>query len=970
MKKSESIIERIATAQRESSTILDLSTHMGGRSEALVTIPKEIFELTQLETLNLAGNKISSIPKEIIKLRNLKELILSGNLIISLPEEIGQLSNLTLLLLEGNPFTNIPDWIVNLSKINHFSFGSKELLTVPHWITKMSNLISLTINGLQRDTLPEWIGQMQNMKRLNLACNDLIDLPVWMFQLEKLEELSLSANQLTSLPYSIVQMRKLKRIDLWVNQLTEVPDFIHELTGLVELYLGGNKLSDIPFALSDLHNLEVLDLSNNRFTSIPDSVYLIKKLKNLDLSNAHAWSYNRMKEGEFSCQNEIKTISTRILKLSNLQRLNITRNPIEVPPPEVVEKGLAAINGYFRQIETEGIDHLYEAKLLILGEGGSGKTTLAKKIENFNYSLQDEKSTQGIDVIRWTFPMEEGRTFQVNVWDFGGQEIYHATHQFFLTKRSLYALVADTRKEDTDFYYWLNVVELLSDNSPLLIIKNEKQDRHREISERQLRGQYTNLKEVLTTNLASNRGLPEVLREIKHYICQLSHIGSPLPKTWVKVREALEGNPRDIISFDEYLDICQQNGFDQLKDKLQLSSYLHDLGVCLHFQEDPLLRKTMILKPKWGTDAVYKVLDNKSVIQNSGRFTQADLATIWKDPEYSTMQHELLQLMINFKLCYKIPSTINTYIAPQLLSDNQPDYDWNESDNLMLRCTYEFMPKGILTQLIVKMHPLISNQMLVWKSGVVLENDHTKAEIIEYYGKREIRIRVVGQHKKELMTIVMYELDIIHNSYRGLKFSKLIPCNCKTCKMSQSPFFYSFETLRKFIEDSQGLIQCQKSYEMVNVWRLIDDVVDRKQLNKEGELKFGKGFIFQGAIGQVVIQQTEGGDMNIQKSQNRITEPIEKNEVTSKSAWGNGLFYLLTFLSVITGVGILAKSLPFYILPIVLISGIIFVPLIGALQLRQDDRLSEKSFTDLMKLFVGQLPLIGKISAQFQKSNK
>ena len=34
------------------------------------------------------------------------------------------------------------------------------------------------------------------------------------------------------------------------------------------------------------------------------------------------------------------------------------------------------------------------------------------------------------------------------MWDFGGQEIYHATHQFFLTRRSLYVLVDDTRKDD------------------------------------------------------------------------------------------------------------------------------------------------------------------------------------------------------------------------------------------------------------------------------------------------------------------------------------------------------------------------------------------------------------------------------------------------------------------------------------------------------------------------------------------
>ena len=57
-------------------------------------------------------------------------------------------------------------------------------------------------------------------------------------------------------------------------------------------------------------------------------------------------------------------------------------------------------------------------------------------------SKQWNNGIPGIDVIEWHFGMEGGQDFGVNMWDFGGQEIYHATHQFFLTKRSLYALVA------------------------------------------------------------------------------------------------------------------------------------------------------------------------------------------------------------------------------------------------------------------------------------------------------------------------------------------------------------------------------------------------------------------------------------------------------------------------------------------------------------------------------------------------
>ena len=40
-------------------------------------------------------------------------------------------------------------------------------------------------------------------------------------------------------------------------------------------------------------------------------------------------------------------------------------------------------------------------------------------------------------------------------------------------------------------------------------------------------------------------------------------------------------------------------------------------------------------------------------------------------------------------------------------------------------------------------------------------------------------------------------------------------------------YFYKFEILQQFVKDRQSTIQCQKSYQMVNVLGLIDDVMDR-----------------------------------------------------------------------------------------------------------------------------------------------
>ena len=649
-----------------------------------------------------------------------------------------------------------------------------------------------------------------------------------MGNLNNLTWLDLSNNQLSSLPESLGNLNNLIWLDLSNNQLSSLPKYLGNLNNLIWLYLGYNQLSSLSESLGNLNNLTWLYLEYNQLSSLPESLGNLTGLIGLGLG-----------------KNQLSNLPESLGNLTNLTWLDVGYNPLVNPPIGILNRGTKAIKNYLRQLKEEGEYYIYEAKLLIVGEAGAGKTTLANKIKNHQYQLQENQaSTEGIDVIKWSFPIldkeKNQRKFKVNIWDFGGQEIYHATHQFFLTKRSLYTLVADSRKEDTDFYYWLNVVELLSDNSPLLIIKNEKQDRQREINERALRGRFTNLKETIATNLKNNRGLEEILTNVKHYIQNLPHIGETLPKTWVKVRETLENDQRNYISLQEYLDICEANGFKRLKDKLQLSGYLHDLGVCLHFQdeEDSLLSKTVILKPEWGTDAVYKVLDSKQVINNQGCFTRNELKNIWHEAKYALMRGELLELMKKFQLCYEIPDRQDTFIAPQLLSDNQPEYDWNESHNLILRYAYpDFMPKGIISRFIVVMHEYIDQQKYVWKSGVILKKDNTntKAEVIENYGKREIRIRVIGENKRNYMTIVTHELDKINDSYKRLKYQKLIPCNCEDCKYSQKPYFYSFKELQN-LNNKRDDTLCQCSGYMVNIRNLIDDVIIRNKLDRDDNL--------------------------------------------------------------------------------------------------------------------------------------
>ncbi|MEO1394637.1 MAG: COR domain-containing protein [Cyanobacteria bacterium J06634_5] len=704
------------------------------------------------------------------------------------------------------------------------------LSELPPEIGQLTSLAYLDLSYNQLTTLPESVRQLTSLTSLNLRANQLTTLPESVGQLTSLTSLDLSSNQLTTLPESVGQLTSLTSLDLRANQLTTLPESVGQLTSLTTLYLSSNQLTTLPESVGQLTNLTTLYLSSNQLTTLPESAGQLTSLTTLYLR-----------------YNQLTTLPNCFQVFKRLETLDLRGNPLPIPPeilgPKEIYMGSSSasktIDFYFSLQKETGSVPLYEAKLILVGEGGAGKTSLAKKIDDDDYPLpKDEKTTEGIDVIRWEFPLANGNTFRVNIWDFGGQEIYHATHQFFLTKRSLYLLVADDRRENTDFYYWLKIVELLSDSSPVLVIKNEKQDRQCEIDEGLFKSQFNNLKDYYPTNLEDNRGLQKIKDAIQFHISQLPHIGNPLPKIWVRVRSTLENYAQNCntITLDTYFSICRQNGFTDKAKMLSLSSYLHDLGVCLHFQDDKLLKRTVILRPEWATTAVYKVADSDTVRENKGRFTEADAAEIWIDSDYSDLCDELLQLMMRFKLAYELPNKPGHYIAPQLLPINRPQYDWDTNDNLVLRYHYDFMPKGILTRFIVETHPLIEHQDRVWKNGVVLKDNWAQAEITENYPKNEINVKVSGSNKKPLLEKVRYELWKIHQSYERLQYQELIPCNCTKCKTNLDPERYDYTLLAQFITDKNYSIQCRKSYQSIDVRHLMSDILSESLATPEEKL--------------------------------------------------------------------------------------------------------------------------------------
>ena len=662
--------------------------------------------------------------------------------------------------------------------------------------------------------------------------------------------------KLNTIPDAIFKLKHLKKLSLSNNQIKIIPNEVDKLENLWFLDLSHNEITTIPEAVTKLRWLEFIKLNNNQLKSIPDSIGQLTSLDRLYLAD-----------------NQITSIPATILDLYRLTDFYVKNNPIHSPPPEILNLSeprgrvdIPKMRSYFRQIIDEGEDFFFEAKLIIIGNPRVGKTSLAGKILNPKKPLpHSENTTRGIDIHEWDFPLSSEilkqhdaqrnnkKNFNVHIWDFGGHDIYHSTHKFFLTKRSLYILVADANERRTDFAHWLYIAETLSRKSPLIVVINRKGDREWAFGANQFRGLFGSLKGVHNINLKKiQRGgednFTSLVNEIKFRISELPHIGTRLPAPWVKVRQALENEKRPYIFQQEYFNICNRNGLSSgdHEKELELSQYLHDLGVCLHFHRHHMLGDIVILDPEWGVNAVYMVLDDPDVIDKYGHFKYTDLNNLWPKNIYEGMYNRLLALMEEFHLCYEIPAwdgKSKQYIAPQLLREEPPAYKWNKNDNLHFCYQMpEFMPRGIISYFIVAMHKNIEGQELVWRDGVVLNFEGTRAEVVVRRKEKEIKIRMSGNNQRDHLANIRWAFGRIYEeAFPNIPYNELVPCICSECRNSQSSRYYSLGDLFNLLEKARSKksdprVICLNSGDVLDIQDLIDNIgysKDNDDDNKE-----------------------------------------------------------------------------------------------------------------------------------------
>jgi internalin A len=677
---------------------------------------------------------------------------------------------------------------------------------------------------------------------------------------------------------------------------------------LLYLDLRGLNLNRIPVDISDLSYVLDIDISHNNFWTFPKEIGVLENLQYLNFSYnnlidiyfEYGLQYN-MRELDIS-NNLLNFVPEELDYLNNEVNIFFKNNPfLDNLPPELIENdNLSYIRFYQDSLRTaENKTRLFETKILLVGRGDVGKTTILNKLvdKDFVVKIGREASTHGINIKSYTenvfypacYPhynkiidgenlhimleidketedMDEDlkdsnleiyefihvadyydgmdmpldliignepwieydskiyfeKEIKVNVWDFGGQEMLYSTHQFFLTKRSIYIFVWDPRtdNDEENFEYWLSIINRLGNESPVIVLMNKSDIRIKVIDEALLKSKFKNIVAFHNLSCSDNSGFEYLLNQINLVISEQKHIGTELPKTWNSIRESLKKSDKDYLTLSEFKQFLKTSDPEEIN---YIAGFLCDLGDIIYFGQDYGLKDIIVLNPNWLTAAIYELIHSLEIQKSKGAFNLSELSSFLDLEYYPEEKHfQIVTLMEKFEICFQILGSHNDYIIPVLLSPTPPDSlkisEFDVPEALKFSIKYSFMPSGIIERIICRLNFYLEGENY-WKCGAVFITEVSRGIIQLDRFRKTITISVVGGLQADLFSIIKHALDMVHADLklRDIDFEELYSCNCSECAVSETPTTFARKVLLKFIEKNKEFIQCQKSIEDIKI---------------------------------------------------------------------------------------------------------------------------------------------------------
>jgi|GEM_PF-941789 len=463
-------------------------------------------------------------------------------------------------------------------------------------------------------------------------------------------------------------------------------------------------------------------------------------------------------------------------------------------PGEIMERGAADVARYVLELKEYGATRLNEARILILGNKGAGKTSLTRRLKDPSHTMpKNDESTEGVDVLDWTIPPEPNQPesgVNVHIWDFAGHVITHAAHRFFMSERCLYIMIIDGRTEgNSRTEYWLEQIRNHGGDSPVLVLINVRDKHHVDVPENTLRREFPSIVGFYPVDInAGGKVLDDfrqtvitILRE--NPLWKNTQIAAPV----YKVKEALgqrfkQGN--EFLDRAEFDKIAKESGIETEADRKQLLKDLHDLGICLCYDDaDLCVFDTLVLNPSWISHGIYRLINwgsnNKKTVLSIADFHKMFTG---KDAfKYVGKAGFLFSLMKAYQLAF-FKNTQAIFVPLLFPTDRPKDSrlpEFNFGDRLRLDyCANQALPPYTVARLAV-LHSQELDEQNSWRFGAVLHFGDTVALVEENDRARTITVLVRGSKQKEYLAHLRNTLNSIFDDYKHnrpeLKYEVLLP---------------------------------------------------------------------------------------------------------------------------------------------------------------------------------------------------
>ena len=737
--------------------------------------------------------------------------------------EIEDLVHLGILDLSYTNIKKLPESIGKLTNLQELNLSSTKIEELPEWMGELRNLERLYLRDTNIEQLPESIGKLANLEWLDLSETKIEELPESIGELTNLKWLDLSETKIEELPESIGKLTNLKRLDLSETKIEELPESIGKLTSLEELDLNETKIKELSEWLEELINLQRLDLSSTKLKKLPYSLF------QLDLEYKFKEYFSLLEDG------------------INLYQTQLTQMPISL-----FMQDRSLIKAYYEE-ERKLIN---ESKVILLGDGGAGKTYLVDRIFNNGERLpgtHEPDTTTGILIRDYPMEMENGSLMSVRFWDFGGQQIMHSMHRCFLTSRSLYVVLLDARNDTQDFqaYYWLNNIKSFAPDAPVILVINKMdQNPTASVNQRELTRKYPNLKEVIRISARKDEKaeFDHFLYKFKQQLTILDGYGMEFPISWFQIMKTLEEKHQEEISYieqEDYEKICIKNGIKDPEIQRWLLEWFNDLGVCFSFHKgnDSLsLSPYKVLDPKWLLNAIYLIIyfgrekAEKGILSGSAikNILKNQSGSVYKDKTYSyrsTTIPFILEIMRKFEISYPLDS--GREFIPALCQKEEGNEECLEEKKPMLEYLfrYEYLPENVLHRLMIQMNQWLDFHC-IWRSGMRMQEDSTGLSALIRAEQKQLHIFIRSSsslHEPwEMLNRIRECLLKIHRELNLLAEDVIL--------FRKGTFIedISYDRITKYLKNHHKKYYIPDINEEIDLYELIGKVEGREAAKKHG----------------------------------------------------------------------------------------------------------------------------------------